>query len=385
MKRSFIFIGSPKLPWIHPLLVEVARRHVTVAVDIQVWRAVPNRTRGPATEEYAGGLKTVTWWYPPGYAGRLDLLCTPIVRARLRRLIYETRVRSGAEPYLVTPYPDSVRYLRGLCGERIVYWNYDDYASYVNGCRAENPFEHVMIEAADTVLCSSAYQRRRLANRLTASSHKLFHFPHGVQEPLMDGSVSGPYARTVCVIGSLTPRYDWRVIEQVVGKLPDVRFVFVGKLIKLADVIDYKTGATTEWLPHLREVLSMKNVVHIDQRAHEGARLYYTQCAASWLPYDVDHPFVKASCPLKLTDGAASGRPVISADVPECRLHPEWISIYKSDDEAVALIEESLSGGDSVKAQKRRCAQVEFARKNTWAVRAQQLVEILQREGPSGE
>jgi glycosyltransferase involved in cell wall biosynthesis len=176
----------------------------------------------------------------------------------------------------------------------------------------------------------------------------------------------------------LTPRYDWELIAEVVSLLPNVEFMFVGKVVDTAGVIDYRPGERTNWIPHLRDVLSMSNVSHADRSDHHEALPYYWQSGASWMPYDPTHPFVQASCPLKLMDGLACGRPVISADVPECRLYPQWIKLYENAERAAALLSESLDSPTGGKPQPRFFEQIEFARHHTWTSRARRLVEILE-------
>lgn len=362
------------------MLSELGTRYVTVAAEADVRVAFLRRTERVLDSSGKGRLKKVTWYYPPGYSTTLRALFRPIIRARLARLMEETAAVSGVEPFVVTPDPATIEYLRGGIGERLVYWNYDDYASYVGGRRIDNPFEHEMVDAAGTVICSSAYQWERLGERFPACRGKLFHLPHGVDESFVNGSATNVSSiRAVSVVGSLTPRYDWELIADVVKRLPDVKFMFVGRVLDTASVIDYRPGERTDWTPHLREVLSTPNVSHVDQSAHQQALPYYRQCGASWMPYDPRHPFVQASCPLKLMDGLGCGRPVISADVPECRLYPKWIRIYRHAEQAAALISESLENVRGVDRQRRFLAQIAFARDNTWTSRARRFVEILER------
>ena len=86
------------------------------------------------------------------------------------------------------------------------------------------------------------------------------------------------------------------------------------------------------------------------------------------------HPFNRASCPTKIMDAMAAGRPIVSTDIPECRLYPQWINIASSPDEAVAHIRSSLRARDDDHSRR----QIRFARKNLWTERAVQLNRMLQ-------
>lgn len=41
-------------------------------------------------------------------------------------------------------------------------------------------------------------------------------------------------------------------------------------------------------------------------------------------------------------DGIASVRPILSTDIPECRLYPDWITIFDLIEDTIALIHEQL-------------------------------------------
>ncbi|MEB3310430.1 MAG: hypothetical protein VKJ02_09365 [Snowella sp.] len=56
----------------------------------------------------------------------------------------------------------------------------------------------------------------------------------------------------------------------------------------------------------------------------------------------MNHPFNQADCPTKFMDGIASVRPILSTDIPECRLYPDWITIFDLIEDTIALIHEQL-------------------------------------------
>ena len=76
-------------------------------------------------------------------------------------------------------------------------------------------------------------------------------------------------------------------------------------------------------------------------------------------------------------DTIATGRPVLSTDIPECRLYPEWITIFHLAKEAVSLIRQQLSDRQKAQTQQKSSQQLEFAVHNTWQVRAQKLEKLL--------
>ena len=104
--------------------------------------------------------------------------------------------------------------------------------------------------------------------------------------------------------------------------------------------------------------------------------MHYWSFALTWIPYATDHIFNVASCPTKIMDGLASGRPVLSSDIPECRLYSEWIHIFHTADQAAALILQVFDRLREPQAAELSKRQVEFvSRSHTW----QQRADVVQR------
>ena len=311
-----------------------------------------------------------------GPYGKLSFFFARTIRRRLDRLVRGVEHRHGVAPYVITTHPRFERYTSGVEKKKLVYLNYDDYATYTKaGSHIENPLEPLLVARAGTVLCSSRYQRDRFAQRFPEKADAFWHLPHGVHETSLNPAPGdAPLKDTVCVVGALTARYDWALIEEVVDRLPAVEFSFCGE-IGLGHIAMEREG----WQAHMRTVLEHPNVNHIRSFEPGVTSNIFWNSAVNWIPYDPDLPFVKACCPVKLGNGLASGRPVISADVPECRLYPEWVGIHTGADEAVARISEALHTAGSSAARERSHEQVEFASKNVWTARAEQLIEIVER------
>ena len=106
----------------------------------------------------------------------------------------------------------------------------------------------------------------------------------------------------------------------------------------------------------------------------EAVQEHYWDFDIFWIPYATDHAFNQAACPTKIMDGLASGRPVISTDIPECRLYPEWITVVQSADEAISAIR-CLLGRPPDGEMARH--QVDFARRHLWSRRAETLLGWL--------
>jgi glycosyltransferase involved in cell wall biosynthesis len=283
--------------------------------------------------------------------------------------------QTGVEPVVVVPYPNFFTYVRDVQPSSLVYWNYDDYSLDDSGASIESVDEANLASHAGTILCSSHYQSVRFRERLPKKAHDVFHFPHGTHRSFINPHPSRrPKPDTVCCVGYLSSRYDWNLIHEVVKRLPHVRFYFVGDIVKRGN-----HGLGGRWVTQLYETLRLNNVIHKQGLRHQESKSYYWDTAVNWMPYKADLAFVRASCPLKLSDGLSSGRPIVSADIVECGLHPNWVTTYTGADEADDRIRTALEASGESSGTERAHAQVAYARRQTWAMRAKGFLDILQR------
>jgi hypothetical protein len=289
----------------------------------------------------------------------------------MRRLYEQT----GKKPYIILPNPRLFEYVRDVDPAQLIYLNYDDYSvDFSTGESISNPAEDALIDKAGMILCSSAFQAEKFKKRLNLNKTKVFHFPHGVHGNFINPFPSkAPRGLSVCVVGWLGSRYDWKLIREVVTTLQDVTFYFVGEIR-----LDTFVGELVPFAKYLEDVLDCPNAIHVSGVKHENSRNYYWESAINWMPYKTDMPFVQASCPLKISDGLASGRQVVSADVPECRLYPEWISIYHDSAEAISVIRNAINLSMCSEEAERSLRQINFAANNTWGQRASWLHSTLE-------
>jgi glycosyltransferase involved in cell wall biosynthesis len=253
-----------------------------------------------------------------------------------------------------------------LPDERLVYYNLDDYSLYRPG-RSDRTeaLEDELIERAHITLCLSRYQVRSLSERHPDRADRIYHFPLGVTEAFLNPDpASPPEPNTVTYIGNLSARVDWPLVEEVVDRCRNLRFVFVGSADETRE---------EAWAQVRARVFARQNVEHAGFIPQEQVTDYYWSAAANWVPYDVDHPFNKAACPTKIMDSLASGRPVVSTPTPEFRLYPNWVDLADTPESMARSLREAVSN----QARERNAAQVQFAAQHTWTKRAEQLLSIL--------
>lgn len=372
-KLSFLFL-SASTPWVYALAETLARNHATHVTYFYDWLTYrrlrptwPNATPPSLLQRSMNVL-------PTGYAGQMEWLFRPYLQWQIQRWCHQLQKTSGEHPWVVTPYPYLAPWVRHVPRERLIYYNLDNYVLY-QPSRKERILaqEAELVERAAIVLCLAKFQVEVLRERYQHKAESIHHYPLGVVDAYLNPQPEKrPEPMTVGYIGNLIERVDWQLVYQVAQACPEVTFVFVGGLKDFAGDV-----SVPNWQASRQAALALPNVRHIGKVPQAQVAQYYWSFAINWIPYDVTHPFNQAACPTKVMDCTASGRPVLSTDIPECRLYPEWISIFHSPEEAVTLIRKQLALAKTPDAQQKSVKQLEFARQHTWQIRAQTLERLL--------
>ena len=370
---AFLFLGAGT-PWVRACAEALTRvGHTVVAVALNDWRNGRSRSATDWKETGTGAWREAVWSLPPGYAGGLQTLFAPFLRFKLRREVIELRRRHDRRlpdhPWVVVPYPWFEAFTSQVPDERLIYYHYDDYALFrPERDAAIRGQQRRIVERAELTLCSSRQQTDVLKDRHPTRADRIRHFPHGVQtrclNPLED---KASRSHGVGYVGNLIDRVDWQLVSEVARALPEVTFTFVGNLIGAAG-----GGNRLDWLRERADALALPNVEHVGPVPQEKVNEFYWRFSVFWIPYATDHTFNQASCPTKIMDGLASGRPMVSTGVPECRLYPEWIAIADTAEAMTTALREALTQAGSAE---RARAQVGFARRHTWEEQGKVLTE----------
>lgn len=355
--RSFLFLAADA-PWIYQLALNIADyEHVDV---VRFYDIVTYLRQRPEWPYEAGKLSRSTAAFPPGYAGMLSKLFRPIIGALIHHRVNQLRRRTGSEPYLICPYPWLYPFVKGIGSSQVAYFNVDDYAVYDPvKAKVTQDLESNFVRKARLITCSSLVQRNRLRERVPEASQKIHHFPHGVPKSFINNAKIPPRPNSVGYVGTLSDRVDWNLFEIVANRLEQVEFHVVGNLCSDSGLVDLK------WYRARARVFKLPNVVFHGPVRQDAVYTHYWRYSVNWMPYDVKNALNIASCPTKLMDALASGRPFVSTDIPESHLYHPFVRCASNADECVYAIVDALRA-----PEKDISAQLEFSRKNTWEQRA---------------
>jgi len=369
---SFLFLGA-NTPWTYGLAEALAQSHPTQAVQFYDWQThrafKPNWSQRHPPKFLNRTIEVL----PSGYAGRLEWIFRGYIRSWVKNWCRQLQRQSGQSPWIIAPEPYLYPWVTDIPHTRLIYFNVDDYVLY-RPDRKEQILvqERQLMKETELTLCSAQFQVKALKARYPEQAAQIYHFPHGLVESCLNPNPQQSVEpMTVGYVGTLGDRLDWKLIDQVIQACPDITFIFVGGLDEQSMINQGNWQATRQ------AVLSLPNVRHIGKVPADQVTTYYWSFAINWIPYLVNHPFNQASCPTKIMDGIASGRPILSTDIPECRLYPDWITIFDSVEDAIILIYEQFMLLEIPQSKEHSSKQLGFAQENTWQVRAQTLAQLL--------
>lgn len=297
----------------------------------------------------------------------------------IRRVITDWRAHHAPDGRLalVMTYPHYL-YLRDQVRPDLsVYLNIDDYSQYWPRCAGRvNELERQAVREADLTVCVSHRRFQQLRAEVPSAEGKIHHLPHGApraviapvprERPTTPPSDLAHLPRPLLgYVGTLEERLDWELLDGVAGRFPHASVVLIGQLGR------ERGGA---WLATRRRCLSRGNVHAIGWRPQRAIGAYNQSFDVCLIPYLTDHPFNVVCCPTKIMDYMGATRPVVSTDLPECRLHSPLLRIADDTESYLDAIGEILqNGSDDGLAP----ARLEWARQNSCARVAERFLDSL--------
>ncbi len=286
-----------------------------------------------------------------------NLLLRPVVRMQLRRLGFRA-------PVLWTYTPHSADFV-GRMGEcAAVYECVDDFTAargLVNS-RVIKAMEQRLIAVCDLLIVTAA----ALRDSRQAGARRVALIPNGVEAdhfaraadpatPVAE-ALAGLRHPIVGYLGSLNYWIDTALLGRIAREHPDWTIVHVGPRDLLANT------APLEGLP---------NFVTTGRVPYEEVPRYVKAFDVCVNPYVLDGVAEHCS-PLKLYEYLATGKPVVSVDMPEARQFGDIIAVASSADQFIAMVEQALTDGNALSA--RRMAE---AQRHTWRGRFMQVIAAL--------
>ncbi len=280
-------------------------------------------------------------------------------------------LRSG---YLISLIydPFQLEYL-DLIGESFsIYDCYDEYTAWaeIPFLRTKRPVlkrEQAILKKVDLVFVVSEMIQRRVEK----VRHRVHVVPNGVdirhfgsvEDPIMD--IASDMARIphplVGYLGNITSRIDFDLLIRLAATRPEWSIALVG-------------GVSEQGFSIPNSLTKLPNVYCLGASPYEKLPGYLKAFDVCIVPYAVDNPLNIHCSPLKLYEYLATGKPIVSTDLPAVRAFDGLVGIAKDTVEFERQVAAALVERDKQLRERRLVA----ARENSWEKRVEQILMIVE-------
>lgn len=325
------------------------------------------RRSGPLVTRDASGVSIFhsPWWLP--LSGRSPLQNISI-RLFLLVLSITAGLRKSPRPIIWLSRPDQINFAGKLNAKLTIYHVVDEYSGYGSSPGSDRTRliekEQEMLGRADMafVVTPTLFALKSPYNQNTYLVPNAVDFDayadRHLQSPEDMLDIKSP---VIGYSGLIAARLDLDLLHTAAEARPDWAFVFVGTV---------NDDRCQKQMKKLRE---LSNVHFLGQKPVQEMPRYVSRFDVCMIPYAIDLR-AQHSSPLKLYEYAAASKPIVTTDFAAARDFGGHIRIVTGTDEFLAACEYSLlTGPDSPDTVETR----EFAAKNTWQQRIEDLSEII--------
>ncbi|MBX7074767.1 MAG: glycosyltransferase [Pirellulales bacterium] len=249
-----------------------------------------------------------------------------LVTWRLRQVFRQIDM---SRPTVLTTLPFVQSLIRGLPRAGLVYYCTDDYSQWPGAEReALANMERETATAANLILAVS----RPLEARLRSLA-RCEYFPHGVdcghfalaQSATIAPAIAALPQPRIGFFGLIYEKLDFGLLSAVARANPEGSLCMIGRV------------------DHCPESFrSISNVHFLEAQPYADLPEWLAGLDVLLLPY-VDDEMIRQSCPLKLRECLASGKPTVSVSVAEVNRFVPHVRVGEDHEAFVAAVRQSLS------------------------------------------
>lgn len=226
-------------------------------------------------------------------------------------------------------------------------------------------FEEKLLKRANIVFTTS----KRLYNNKIKINPKTYLIPNAVEKEFIDRvnlPTPDPMEKIkrprIGYVGKINIRLDLELIYNTAQNRPDWNWIFIGP-------IEHGAG---------KRLKKIKNVHLLGKMGHFETAKYLKHLDVLTIPFRINE-YTKNMNPLKLYQYLASGRPIVSTNLPEIiEFNNAYPGLVYTGSDFIKSIEEGLKENDAGLIKKR----LDAAYDNTWEKRAQLILQIINENTP---
>jgi glycosyltransferase involved in cell wall biosynthesis len=328
------------------------------------WRGAFTRDNGVWLDEPPRGL--LRWPRVPA----LDRVAIEVQALRWRRQL----ARAGAKRRIgYVCHPAFVPYVDAMSADWIVYHAYDLFDHQPGWTDVLDSAERALLRRADLVLAPSQALADELMRRADRSVEVLLNaadvprFLAAARSRLAPPpDLAAIPAPRVGYLGSLHPQIDWALIRTLAASRPSYQWVLIGPRQRERDLLAN---------PDFVDLSRLPNVHLLGGKDHDAIADYTVHMDVNVMIYrSGDDSWTKVAYPLKLHEYLASGRPIVSMELPMLRSLSNVIRFARDPQDWLAALDDAIVRGGVGTETSRQAA----AAAHSWDARVAQLESRLE-------
>lgn len=253
-------------------------------------------------------------------------------------------------------YPKLSSTLSSYQPDWVVYDCIDDFSDW-------SIYENEMISISNRVVCSSMRLFSRLQRTFPHKQIALIRNAYDLDMNLHSNTnlnltpppdlIIDNQKKLIGYVGAWAPWVDDKLVQKLSKIDPNLSVVIIGP--------EFGRKFQPKHTPQIH---------FLGLKPHCQLAGYIKHFSVLIIPFRITNVTL-ATNPVKAYEYLASGKPVISTNLPECRLMEPHIDVAQTHDEFLKLVKKRIiDPGDSV-------PRINYAMENTWAMRGQQVEEII--------
>jgi glycosyltransferase involved in cell wall biosynthesis len=267
-------------------------------------------------------------------------------------------------------HPSFLPYVASLRADKLIYHAYDLFDHQPSWNRILEDAERTLLARADLVIVPSealAEELRKKVDRpisvlLNAADVPLYLRAAGTCQAEADPAdlAAVPHPR-IGYVGSLHPQIDFALLRALVERRRDWHWVLIGPRQREKDLIVN---------PDFVALAAQPNVHMLGAKTRSEVAQYTVRMDANVMIYKSgDASWTRVAYPLKLHEYLASGRPVVSVELPMLRPLSAVIRFATDVDDWLSALDHAVVSGGTGTCAERQAAAADHG----WDARARQL------------
>jgi glycosyltransferase involved in cell wall biosynthesis len=266
---------------------------------------------------------------------------------------------------LLIEKPRIYRTIRNIKYDFLIYDIIDDISFFADYSEKLICVHNEILTKADLTIATAT----NLYNQAQPFSKKLilannacdYNFFHNAKTTLINKEIKERLKSYKCVLGyygALSHWFDYELIKNVAIKRPDWVWLLVGS----------ELGNSTRD----SGIKTLPNVICTGAKSYKNLPYYINDFDIQTIPFIINDITLSTS-PVKLFEYMATGKPILTCDIPECRKYKS-VYIYDNADDFIAKTELLITLKDDADYLK---LLDDEAKENTWEKRAELILNNI--------